>query len=348
MADFAKAQSWAKDIVRFAKRHRLKVDYRIVDNRRVGRQKLPDRLLADSPETLLSLAGTRREFEAFGALCDHVLKRAPALRDLFAQQPHRVMAFEDQWDSILVFLEFVRERDVGGLYLREVDLPGIDTKFIGEHKGILDRVLRAALPSDLVHDRGTGVAGHAFERRYGFRCEQPLVRFRMLGCKAVEHYDDMSVPLDQFATTPIPVATVFIVENKMNLLAFPQVENSLAIWGQGYAVTRLSAVPWLADRRLVYFGDIDTHGFSILDRLRKAFPETRSMLMDRATLIGHRQAWVQEPDTKRQLNDLTRLNDDECALFDELRNDRLGTAVRLEQEFVGYRWIEAAAKRLAS
>ena len=38
---------------------------------------------------------------------------------------------------------------------------------------------------------------------------------------------------------------------------------------------------------LVYWGDLDTHGFAILNRLRECFPHARSMLMDRATLLAH-------------------------------------------------------------
>ena len=241
------------------------------------------------------------------------------------------MSYHDQWPAILQMLDFVAGQNVSGLYMREVDLPGIDTKFIGAHRGILDAVMRTALPGHKLRDYGSGLAGHAFERRYGFNYEQPLVRFRFLDPLRQELYDDLSVPLDQFASTPIAVRTIFIIENKMNLLAFPSIANALAIWGQGYAVTRLSKVPWLAQRRLIYFGDIDTHGFTILDRLRKTFPHSRSMLMDSATLHAHRHAWVEEPKSKRQLDALVRLNDEEQALFDDLRQDRFGQPFALNR-----------------
>ncbi len=347
-ATYAQARDWAGEISDFARRHKLAVDYRTVVNQKVGQQRLPHRLSIGTRDAFLSVTAMQREFAAFTALCDEVLPRVPALRDLFVARPHRVLEYAEQWPAILSVLDFVTRHDVSGCYLRELDLPGVDTKFIDLHKGILDDVLRAALPASKVHDTVAGLSGHALEKRYGFRYDQPLVRFRRL-CTPLgrDDYDDFSVPLDQFAAAPIDVATVFIVENKMNLLTFPQVPDALAIFGQGYAVTRLAQVTWLAERRLVYFGDIDTHGFSILDRLRKAFPTTRSMLMDRDTLLAHRHAWTEEPAAKRQLNELARLNADEYALFDDLRHDRLGRALRLEQERVRFARIEAIARATA-
>ena len=44
---------------------------------------------------------------------------------------------------------------------------------------------------------------------------------------------------------------------------------------------------WLKGRPLHYWGDIDTHGFAMLDRVRAIFPAAESFLMDRETLCAH-------------------------------------------------------------
>ena len=80
---------------------------------------------------------------------------------------------------------------------------------------------------------------------------------------------------------------VFITENEINGLAFPDVPGSLVIFGLGYGLDRLSEVSWLHRREVHYWGDIDTYGFHILDRLRALFPAARSFLMDRETLLEH-------------------------------------------------------------
>lgn len=68
---------------------------------------------------------------------------------------------------------------------------------------------------------------------------------------------------------------VYITENNINGLAFPPMEGSLVIFGLGYGVETLSTIPWLRKVGIIYWGDIDTHGFAILDRLRMTFPDCR-------------------------------------------------------------------------
>ena len=166
-------------------------------------------------------------------------------------------------------------------------------------------------------------------------CKPALVRFRVLdqGLR-VQGLDDMSTPIAQFARLVLPVRRVFITENEINGLAFPQAEASIIIFGLGYGVDRLGLVPWLQDKAIYYWGDLDTHGFAILDSLRGVFPNARSFLMDRQTLLGHRPLWVEEPEPSQA--PLTRLTEDEHGVFEDLRFDRLGRRVRLEQERIAF------------
>ena len=116
--------------------------------------------------------------------------------------------------------------------------------------------------------------------------------------------------------------------------------GSLVIFGLGYGLDRLSEVRWLHRCALHYWGDIDTYGFHILDRLRVLFPEAKSFLMDRETLVEHAPLWVRESDPYD--GDLPRLNAMEGALYDDLRQNRLGQRVRLEQERIPYGWLRSA------
>jgi len=61
--------------------------------------------------------------------------------------------------------------------------------------------------------------------------------------------------------------------------------------------------------------------------------------MDRATLQAHRSLWVQEPAEKRHTGELFRLSADERLLFEDLRHDRIGERIRLEQERISYGWL---------
>jgi hypothetical protein len=70
----------------------------------------------------------------------------------------------------------------------------------------------------------------------------------------------------------------------MNLECLPAMEGTLAIWGQGNAAELLNQIEWLAHCHVVYWGDIDEHGFHILARLRAHYPEVRSIMMCGETL----------------------------------------------------------------
>ncbi|MHC8398363.1 Wadjet anti-phage system protein JetD domain-containing protein [Pseudomonas sp. MDT1-17] len=79
------------------------------------------------------------------------------------------------------------------------------------------------------------------------------------------------------------------------------------------------------------------HGFAILDRLRRRFDHVESFLMDRVTLVAHKNLWGEEAD--QFVHDLPNLTEKERVLFDELRDNRVRNGLRLEQEYISYQWF---------
>ena len=158
-----------------------------------------------------------------------------------------------------------------------------------------------------------------------------FVRFR---CSGLNGFSELSVRAEEFQAPPPGVTRAYVVENEITYLAFPCPRGSMVIWGHGYAVPVLEPLVWLRDLELIYWGDIDTHGLAILNRLRHRFPSARSMLMDRSTLLTHRDQWVVEdkPTDAR----LDKLDAEESALYADLVSGLLGPSVRLEQERIRF------------
>ena len=102
------------------------------------------------------------------------------------------------------------------------------------------------------------------------------------------------------------------------------------IFGQGYDVGKIANAPWLSRVPVYYWGDIDTHGFAILDHLRSLVPHVRSVLMDHATLHAHEDQWGYESEQVRR--DLLHLTRGEKDVYDDLRDNRIRANLRLEQE----------------
>ena len=66
--------------------------------------------------------------------------------------------------------------------------------------------------------------------------------------------------------------------------------------------------------------------------------------MDRGTLLAFESLWGTEDSPINR--DLPRLGAEERALYDDLRDNRFGRHVRLEQERIGFGWVEDALARL--
>lgn len=184
---------------------------------------------------------------------------------------------------------------------------------------------------------GVDTGAPDFERRYGFRRKPGYVRFRVDGCGG---WRELTARAEDFAAPPAGITRAYVLENEITYLAVPCPRRAMLVLGGGYAVPVLESLGWLADLDLVYWGDIDTHGFAILDRMRQRFPRVRSMLMDRPTLLAHRDEWVTEPSPTA--SSLEFLDGDEAALYADLVADRVRHSVRLEQERIRYSLVERA------
>jgi hypothetical protein len=308
-----------------------------------GANTLPVAAIIRTEADALRLIRQSAAADRFQALAGATLRRYPALRDWLARRPLTLLEHAAHWGQVLAVLDWFTAHPRPGLYLRQLDIPGVDTKFIETHRALLSELLDLVLPETAV-DR-TAVGARAFNERYGLRSERPLVRFRLLDPSIYVHgLSDLSLPPEQFAALRLAVRRVFITENRTNGLAFPDHPGGMVVFGLGYGLERLAEVDWLRSVEVHYWGDIDTHGCGILNRLRANLPEARSFLMDRATLQAHRTLWGREPADRRYTGDTSRLTADECALFQDLLADRYGERVRLEQERIGYGWLETALR----
>ena len=310
-----------------------------INTRALGRNRLPSDLILPSLDDALAIVERRVDADRFAELAKTTLARFPILLGWIARKPLTLLAQEAEWARILDVIAWFVARPRSGLYIRQIDLPGVDTKFIEGRKALLGELLDVVLPDDAIERSATGA--HQFELRYGLAAKPALIRFRLLDPHlAIAGLTDVSVPVPEFASSDIAARRVFIVENEVTALAFPEIPESLVIFGGGYGVERLASARWLSSRSVIYWGDIDTHGFVILDRLRALVPQARSMLMDRETLFAYRSLWTFESAPQRA--DLRYLDSSERATYDDIRLNRFGTGVRLEQERIPYSRICSA------
>lgn len=260
-----------------------------------GTQSFPARIAFVDESSYLASIGKAREAARFRSDSAAIALAFPALSAWTASKPHHVVEHTGDWDRILAALTWFQDNPASGLYLREV--PAVeDTKFIERNKQIIRELLDVIAPSLVPEESSDNVAMErlSFEARLGLRTAMPLIRVRLLDRTIAESrlsgISDLAVPADGFARLGFEeIERVLVIENKASFgnadvfLTAPSLKRTMAIFGSGYAVTALKEAPWLANRRLFYWGDIDTHGFRILAAFRLNFPAAQSVLMEDAT-----------------------------------------------------------------
>jgi hypothetical protein len=318
------------------------LEWRERNYQQLGKNRLPVAAIIKSEQDALTIIGKQKQAKQFKTLADSTILAFPQLGDWLQKRPLQVLKHAHDWPQLLKVIQWISQHPRPDIYLRQIDLPDIHTKFIERHKSLLIELLDIILPADVINIEATGVK--EFERRYGFRSKPAQVRFRLLDPDStLDGLTDLAVPALELARLRLPVTTVFITENDINGLAFPSIAKSMVIFGLGYGLQVLKEISWLNDKAIYYWGDIDTHGFAMLDQIRQYFPHTESLLMNKETLLVHRQLWGEE--NKPTSRDLDFLRPQEIELYQEIINNRYGKNLRLEQERIGINWLKASLSK---
>ncbi len=383
--DYAAAHTWAAEL--FAAAGKYTLETADVGRTTIGSNRLPAAAVFACVEDEIAFAGKTQDSARFRRLAAGLAELDPLLGGWAAGYP---LALLDLGEAALTAARvaiWLRDNPTPGIYVRQLSLPGVHTKFIETHRRTIDG-MAAALhggasgqgdPGERdsgVGDSGAGDSGAdasvddvgmevsdgseaalgdtaplgdaaartpaaRFAARHKFLHPPEQVRFRVLDPQipTLGNARDITVTAEAFGSLSLPVRTVIATENLVNFLALPERPGTLALFGRGFGFSALRDAAWLRDCEILYWGDLDTHGFRILDQLRSVHPHVVSILMDEETLLAHRDAWGHEPSPSRAV--LTRLTDVESAVYDALGSDEYGPAVRLEQELIRWDWALA-------
>jgi hypothetical protein len=322
------------------------LEFREINTRREGRQSVVSRIFFPSLEDYLSFLGREREHAAFLAEARMVIARLPGMEGWILEKPQRFIAYLGEWEELTRACEHFLGHPRPGCYIRQLPIR-VHTKFIEQHRGILQELLDLLLPASSVNPQAPD-----FEGRYFLKTPETLVRLRILDpAMTIGGLDDLALPLSRFQELGLRCRTVFIVENLMTFLAFPEVERAVCVWGSGFQAAKLGGAAWLREPRLLYWGDIDRAGFEILARVRKALPRTESLLMDLDTWRRYGQFAVPDGGGRGTGKTVAAdgspeglLTPGELDLYRALQIDR--TRSRLEQERIDHARLLDALREL--
>lgn len=342
---FDKIRLWINNLQKDCDRVGLQIEWKDINHRLLGRNKVPAHIVIEDIEQLATWLKRKKDLILYREARLTLMDFFPELLTWTISYPFELIKHCDSLERLIHVTKWIIKNPKSGIYLRQISLPGVDTKFIEAHRFLLSSWLDILVASENIDQAYTGVSG--FELRYGFLSRPETVRFRILDPKAFRNdavgkllpFSDMNVPASEFAIWNPPIKRIFIIENDITALAFPQVSDSIIIFGRGYNFNSLSKAEWMNNKELLYWGDIDTHGFAILNQFRQSFPGTESFLMDSDTLFRHKAHWGHEQKPyKAEI--LPNLNEAESALYADLKSDAITQNLRLEQELISFSMVE--------
>lgn len=322
-----------------------------------GVQTVPERVQITGADAICAVAGRGSEWRRWVSHRDALMlviteSRGPEVN---SEEPLRsaVAATWKRWarmadgevEKLGAVVAWFLDNPNSGLLPRAVAVRGVDGKWLEQHNSVVRRLVSGARGDE---SGGTGELG--LSRR------PAMIRLRLLDPRLGPGWPstdvsapatDMAVLWTQSEPTGIGVVkqeperprTAIIVENLETFLSLPAGEfgdGAVAVWGAGYGATELARLRWLQECRVLYWGDLDAHGFGILNGLRGSDEnlDVRSVLMDRATFEKYADLSVPDPSATRAT--FMHLTAEEADTLDALvvAGDK-----RLEQERIP--WPEA-------
>lgn len=216
-----------------------------------------------------------------------------------------------------------------GQPLRSLSLCGIDSKFFERNRSLVQGML------DLRFEGQASALGleaflGALDEGDHWLLVAPLA-------PGLLPFAQIRLRARELLAKPLPAARICVVENERCLHRLPPVPDTIAVLGAGLDLAWMRA-DWLGERRVAYWGDIDTWGLAMLGRARSLQPHVEPVLMDRAVFERNAAMAVAEPMNAGPVAP-EGLSAHEQALYAHLLALENG---RLEQEFLPEREVHQA------
>jgi hypothetical protein len=300
---------------------------------KIGKQPIPQKIFIDSIEDYLRVAGKEKEYQIFLRNYSLIQNGLPLLNEWVKTNPTKLIE-HDTWLDTLKVCKYFLSTPKPNLYIRQLPI-AIHTKYIWDNKEIVQSLLEFLIPEHIHKDQ------QKFELRFNLKYSEHLIRMRFLDktLSPLDNATDISLTVSEFNDFHSRCDYIFVTENLINFLTLPHLPKTIAIWsGGGFNVSYLKDIAWLKSKQFYYWGDIDAHGFQILNQFRTYFPNTIAVMMDEETLSNFTSVSGQTATNQN----LQQLSESELKLYNHLRQNNL----RLEQEKITHTFAEERIKKL--
>src|SRR5690606_34678851 len=115
--------------------------WRRTGNRVQGANELPVAARIETGGDAFFLLRAEADVRRFDALVDATLTRCPELADWLTKRSLQALEHADDWPAILDVIDHFVRHPRPGVYLRQLDVPGVDTKFIESRRRLIAELL---------------------------------------------------------------------------------------------------------------------------------------------------------------------------------------------------------------
>lgn len=319
------------------------IQNKTVNTRKFGEQSFPEKVLFETDLDLVGFLGKKAQYERLLSLVKKSRDVVPEIEPwlLRPSSSTRILENATQWEGILEVCRYFLTRSDFDLYPRLFPL-SVHSKFLEENRGLLADILSIVLP-----DNRKNMTAVTFEERFFIKIANSKIAFRIpdkvLRAKLGIPFSELEVPTQELSDLIQGYSETIqflIIENKTSYLTFPDIENTVIIFGSGFLVGSLGSYRFLDKGRVIYWGDIDAHGLEILSLVREQAPHTETFLMSEEILNSHWAGSKGKPSIKSE--DPIALSPPELKLYRLLKNGEK----RLEQEKLPFSLISESAEAL--
>ncbi|MGN1392851.1 MAG: Wadjet anti-phage system protein JetD domain-containing protein [Succinivibrionaceae bacterium] len=173
-------------------------------------------------------------------------------------------------------------------YLRALPIQHIDTKFLEKNDKLILSILKAALPIEAAPNDNL---------EYWLGVLQKPAGFVYVRTCQNSGFGVIQVCASDLINTELPGTKILVVENIQSGYMVPNFPDTTIIFGCGNNLA-WSTAKWLKQKDVLYWGDVDSWGFAMLERFRRnAGIDVKSIMMDKETIINHPKEMVHEPES---------------------------------------------------
>lgn len=313
------------------------VDWQTKKFQQLGEQMLPVAVQIDSMPALIEILGPKAEArkQRWEKLMLPLLNLDARLSSVLIKQLSVLESMAPDDSALLAQLLPQLHRGMGqGAYLRALPLKGVDTKFVEQYYGLIEALINQLHEGEVTKRGGLLDWLDCVTNPSGWLLVRPLcrqTRARLAG------FPVLQMDTRTLQNHVLPADRILIVENKQSGYALPELDNTIVVFGGGRNTSWMNA-EWLGQKKIGYWGDIDSWGLTILSDARQRQPHVQVLMMDEKTVLKHRNRMVDEQCSQRKIP--ACLTEAERQLFERLQSRYYGNT-RLEQERLAPDYVRA-------